>query len=122
MPIHILLVDDDDNFRPVAAAALEQAGYQVAEASDGKMALAWLAEHRPDLILADLEMPVLDGRELCTRLRAEPAWAAIPVLLLSAFIESDGPDRLPGIPANYFFCKEGSFTRVLNHIALLTAH
>jgi CheY-like chemotaxis protein len=121
MPIKVLLVDDDENFRPVALAALEQAGYQVAEAANGSAALEWLAGEMPDLILADLEMPLLDGRELCARLRAEPQWASIPIVLWSAFLESDGPDQLPEVAANYFLCKEGSFKRVLERIACLTA-
>jgi CheY-like chemotaxis protein len=121
MPFKVLLVEDDENFRPVALTALELAGFEVAEAADGMAALAWLAREQPDVIVADLEMPVLDGRELCARLRAEPAWAHIPVVVLSAHLESDGPDSLPGVAANYFLRKEGSFARVLDRIASLLA-
>lgn len=63
---------------------LEGAGYEVVEAHHGAVALTRAQESRLDLVVTDLMMPVLDGRELIDRLRSDPATASIPILILSA--------------------------------------
>ena len=81
----VLVVDDDDDIREALRLVLETEGVGVAEAADGAAALAWLATHPPPrLILLDLMMPVLDGAAVVARLRAAPAWAALPVVMLTA--------------------------------------
>jgi CheY-like chemotaxis protein len=80
----VLLVEDNEVNRYLAQYVLEQAGFRVACAGDGAEALHLAALQRPDLILMDLRMPVLDGYETTRRLKADPALAAIPVVALSA--------------------------------------
>ena len=63
---------------------LESAGYEVVEANHGAAALERAQESRPDLVVTDLMMPVMSGRELIDRLRSNPETAAIPILVLSA--------------------------------------
>jgi len=79
----ILLVDDEPEFLRVMEFELKQAGYEVDKAYNGSEALAML-DHKPDLILADILMPVMDGYSLCRALQAEPRTRAIPFLFLSA--------------------------------------
>jgi CheY-like chemotaxis protein len=81
----ILVVDDDPDTVTVTRQILEGAGYLVEDASDGSAALDRL-EHAPppDLIVVDLLMPVMDGWRLVTELRARPALAKIPVVVISA--------------------------------------
>jgi CheY-like chemotaxis protein len=65
----VLVVDDDPGARRLAAITLEEGGFTVATAADGAEALAAIAGTRPDVVLLDLEMPVMDGREFLARLR-----------------------------------------------------
>jgi DNA-binding response OmpR family regulator len=80
----ILIVDDDTDIRELVAFKLSRAGFSVHCASDGEAGLAAAEQLRPDLVLLDWMMPRLTGLEVCRRLRASPATAAIPVILLTA--------------------------------------
>jgi len=80
----ILIVDDESSIRFLVRISLENAGFDVVEAHHGVAALERTAEARPDLILTDLMMPVMGGRQLIARLRADPATATIPIVVLSA--------------------------------------
>jgi CheY-like chemotaxis protein len=82
---YILVVDDDDDFRAALGEVLAEAGYPVEEAASGEAALARVAEETPGLILLDLKMPGLDGWGVMERLRADRRWAAVPILVLSAY-------------------------------------
>src|SRR3954471_12350561 len=82
---YILIVDDDADFRTGLRLALEMKGYQVDEAAHGEEALAKLAERPPLLVLLDLQMPVMNGREMLQRLRANPDLKDIPVVIISGF-------------------------------------
>jgi CheY-like chemotaxis protein len=81
----ILLVEDDAGIRESVAECLEAEGYAVAPVSNGAEALTFLRNAaRPDLIVCDLVMPVMDGAELIAQLAADHALAGIPVVLMSA--------------------------------------
>ena len=82
---YILVVDDDTDFREGLRAALEMKGYQVEEAGNGKEALEKIVEKPPLLVLLDLQMPVMNGRELLQRLRGAPETREIPVVIISGF-------------------------------------
>ena len=82
MPPTILVVDDDPDIRHILAEALAEAGYAVEEADDGIVALQRIAAQVPDLILADVRMPHLDGMGLATLLA--PHSPPIPLILMSA--------------------------------------
>lgn len=82
---YILIVDDDADFRIGLRAALEIKGYQVDEAAHGEEALAKLAEKAPLLVLLDLQMPVMNGREMLQRMRAAPELKDVPVVIISGF-------------------------------------
>ncbi len=81
----ILVVDDDAAVRQAVGTSLEREGYTVTPAGNGREALRQMAgPPLPDLILLDLAMPVMDGWQFLQRLRSEPVWADIPVVILSA--------------------------------------
>lgn len=79
----ILLVEDDDDTRNLNRLILEMGGYTVLEAADGREALRVAAAARPALVLMDLNLPGMDGRETARRLREAPETASIPVVALS---------------------------------------
>jgi two-component system cell cycle sensor histidine kinase/response regulator CckA len=79
----ILVVDDNEANRYAICRLLKQAGYDVIEAANGVQALRQLV-HRPDLMIADVHMPEMDGYELSRRVRADPATRTLPILQLSA--------------------------------------
>jgi signal transduction histidine kinase/DNA-binding response OmpR family regulator len=81
---HALVVEDDDAARQVIVRALTSAGWKVSEAADGQAGLERVAEHRPDLILLDLMMPVMHGFEFMERLRENEATRDVPVVVLTA--------------------------------------
>lgn len=80
----VLLVDDESNMRFLLRMTLESEGFEVVEAHHGAAALERMKEEQPDLVVTDLMMPVMNGRELIERLRADAETAGIPIIVLSA--------------------------------------
>jgi len=91
----ILVVDDSTLVRDATSSMLRGAGFEVIEVGTGEDALR-LASRRPDLIVLDVHLPDLDGREVCRRIKANPATAAIPVLHLSGTFR-EVEDRVRGL-------------------------
>lgn len=90
----ILTIEDDRSLADVLAYNLRQAGYQVATAYDGLDGLTQAQSNPPDLILLDLMLPVMDGLEICRRLRGDPATRDVFILMLTA--KADESDQLVG--------------------------
>ena len=84
-PARILVVDDNETNRDILITRLEKHGYQLLQAADGEEALASAAQHSPDLILLDVEMPKLDGFEVCRRLKSDPAMSFIPIIVVTSY-------------------------------------
>jgi CheY-like chemotaxis protein len=82
--VKVLVVDDESNMRFLIRMILERAGYEVVEAAHGAAALDRVKESRPDMMVTDLMMPVMSGRELVERLRADPETASLPIIVVSA--------------------------------------
>src|SRR5919112_3472463 len=80
----ILLIEDNELNRDMLRRRLERRGYAVAEAVEGRAGLAAAKASPPDLVLMDLRLPDVDGREVTRRLRAEAATASVPVIALTA--------------------------------------
>ena len=85
----ILVVDDERAFCDVVTVILESQGYEVHKAHHANDAFGILDETRPDLILTDMMMPEIDGVGLMKRLQETPAWADIPVVVISAYSEPE---------------------------------
>ena len=85
----LLLAEDDEFSRDMLMRRLEKAGYQVVVANDGKEALLAARQHHPDLILMDLDMPVMDGHTAIRALKTDPHTFRIPIIVLTAHASSD---------------------------------
>lgn len=85
MAARILIVEDNAANLELARYLLAAAGYEVLQAAHGAQGLALARSQRPDLVISDLQMPVMDGYQLIAELRSDPACQRIPVLALTAF-------------------------------------
>jgi DNA-binding response OmpR family regulator len=90
----VLVVEDEVRLARTIELYLGQRGFTVRTAHNGQEALERIAEAKPDVIVADIMMPVMDGYALCRRLRTEPATCTIPFLFLTA--KDDDRDRIRG--------------------------
>jgi two-component system, OmpR family, response regulator len=88
----LLIVDDDPHIRQLLAFALSKAGWETVEAEDGEQGLTLAAKHKPELVILDINMPKMDGLEVCRRLRSD---SDVPILFLSS--RDDEIDRVLGI-------------------------
>ena len=94
MAISVLVVEDDKNIADLLQLYLEKEGYAVTVASDGGMGLEKFRAGRPDLVLLDVMMPVMDGWQVCRMIRSE---SQTPVIMLTAKSETD--DKVTGLRA-----------------------
>ena len=83
MTRRILLVEDTDDNREIVRDLMDSVGYELLEANDGAAGLAMATEHRPDLILMDIQLPVMDGYEVTRRIKADPALWHIPIIAVT---------------------------------------
>ena len=94
MTRRILIIDDEEDIREVAGLSLETvAGWEVVLADSGAQGLARAAEHQPDAILLDVMMPGMDGPTTFRELRKNPITSHIPVILLTAKVQSSDQKR-----------------------------
>ena len=93
----IYVVEDDENIRQLVATALQAFGYQVKAFEDAGSGLAALKEATPDLMLFDLMLPDMDGVEAVRQIRAEPAFADLPIMILTA--KNSELDKVTGLDA-----------------------
>jgi two-component system sensor histidine kinase/response regulator len=101
----ILLVEDNAVNQLVAVELLKQVGCLVAVAQHGQEALALLAQAPFDCVLMDLEMPVMDGYTATAHIRANPAWAGLPVLAMSASVLAEERARAERVGTNGHIAK-----------------
>jgi CheY-like chemotaxis protein len=94
----VLVVDDEQGILEALADLLREEGYRVVTASHGREALERMAELRPDLVVTDWMMPVLDGPALIERIRAEPAFKHVALLGMSAVDVSNLRRQYPDVP------------------------
>ncbi len=80
----VLIVDDDENTLEILRRWLAKEGYTTVSAADGQQCLDALAKEEFDIVLLDVMMPGVDGMQVCERMRANPEWRTIPVILLTA--------------------------------------
>jgi two-component system OmpR family response regulator len=97
MPPVILIVDDEPHIRDLLAFALTKAGLETAQASDGEAALEMIERAPPDIVILDINMPKMNGIEVCRRIRARDALGGpgLPILFLSS--RDDEIDRVLGM-------------------------
>jgi phosphate regulon transcriptional regulator PhoB len=95
MTAEILVVEDEPDIRNLIVLHLTREGFRCRTAAGGGQALAEVRARRPDLVILDLLLPEVDGLEVCRRLRADPATAALPIIMLTARTEE--VDRVVGL-------------------------
>jgi CheY-like chemotaxis protein len=115
-PQHVLIVDDSEDIREMWKAWLTFWGFAVQEARDGAEALRKAQTHKPDLVLMDLWMPVLDGFTATARLREDPALADVPVLALSAVSQPSAPQQAKDAGCDAFLPKPLQPDDLLEHL------
>jgi two-component system cell cycle response regulator DivK len=93
MTKRILVVEDHEDNRQILRDLLANAGIDIVEAEDGEQALMAAARHRPDVILMDIQLPVLDGYEVTRRLKADPALKAIPIIVVTSYALSGDEEK-----------------------------
>ena len=90
----VLIVDDDERNRKLAQDVLRRSGFRTIEAADGRAAIALADDRQPDLVLLDLHLPDMEGRDVARALGEEERTAHIPVVALTALRYPDGGARL----------------------------
>ena len=117
----ILIVEDNEPSRDVLARRLERRGYDVVVAVDGQDALAVARSARPDLVLMDLGLPVMDGWEATRQLKADPATRHMPIIVLSAHAMTTDRELALAAGGDEFDTKPLRFPQLLEKIELLLA-
>ncbi len=115
----ILWVDDDRLLLSACAEIFERSGYRVLAMSDGAAAIALAARERPDLILLDVMMVGMNGLEVCERLRAQPALAATPIVLLTVLEDAGVRDRGRAVGATALWPKRCGADQLLAKVTEL---
>jgi CheY-like chemotaxis protein len=101
----ILIAEDNLVNRELLREMLEARNYRVAEARDGKEALAKIDEIKPDLVLLDINMPVLDGFAVIRRIREHPTFHRVPVLAVTAYAMKEDRERILNAGFNSYIAK-----------------
>jgi len=117
----ILLIEDNELNRDMLSRRLVRKGFEVVTAADGEEGLSRVAQEGPDLILMDLNLPVLDGWEAARRLKADPRTRATPIIALSAHAMSEHRDRALEAGCDEFDSKPVDLPRLLGKIESLLA-
>jgi len=108
----VLVVDDNADTRVVVRWMLERWGCRVLEASDGQQAFEMTVESRPDLVVMDLSMPVVDGYHAIRSIRGREEFARLPIIAVTAFDRADSRDGAAAAGCDHFLSKPIDFQRL----------
>ncbi len=112
----ILIVDDEPQSARILAMALKQKGNTVRTAPNGQRALAAVAELAPDFLITDVQMPIMDGIEMCSKIAEDMPDRQFPILVMTGRSESDFRDWTGKMRDVFFMEKPASVRRVLEWI------
>jgi len=112
----ILVVEDQEDNRQIVRDLLTTTDYEVMEAENGEEALAAVAKQRPDLILMDIQLPVMDGYEATRRIKADPALSNIPVIAVTSYALSGDEEKARAAGCDDFVPKPFSPRQLLAKI------
>jgi two-component system, cell cycle response regulator DivK len=112
----ILVVEDHEDNRKILRDLLTNAGYDLFEAENGEEALVVAAAQRPDLILMDIQLPMLDGYEATRRLKADPLLRMIPVIVITSYALSGDEAKARAAGCDAYVTKPYSPREVLKRI------
>ena len=116
MSKRILVVEDQEDLRGVLRTLLTGSGYAMLEAVDGETGVARAKSDRPDLILMDIQMPVLDGYEATRRIKADPDLKGIPVIAVSSFAMKGDEEKARAAGCDHYVTKPYSPMQLLRMI------
>jgi two-component system cell cycle response regulator DivK len=105
MSRRILVVEDTEDNRQILRDLLTHAGFELIEAQDGETGVRMAAEHRPDLILMDIQLPVMDGYEATRRIKASPELAHIPVIAVTSYALSGDDSKAMAVGCSGYVAK-----------------
>jgi CheY-like chemotaxis protein len=117
----ILLVEDNELNRDMLSRRLQRRGYEVIVAEDGGAGVSVASAERPDIILMDMSLPVLDGWEAARQLKTDAATRSIPIIALTAHVLSGDREKALEAGCDDYDVKPIEFERLLQKIAALTA-
>src|SRR6266576_3387188 len=112
----ILVVEDQEDNRQIVRDLLTANDYEMTEAENGEEALAAVAKDRPDLILMDIQLPVMDGYEVTRRIKADPALSSIPIIAVMSYALSGDEEKARAAGCNDFVPKPYSPRQLLAKI------
>jgi two-component system, cell cycle response regulator DivK len=112
----ILVVEDQEDNRRILRDLLNATDFEVIEAEDGEQALAAVAKQRPDLILMDIQLPVLDGYEATRRIKADPSLSSIPIIAVTSYALSGDEEKAHAAGCDDFVPKPHSPRQLLAKI------
>jgi CheY-like chemotaxis protein len=115
----ILLVEDNEMNRDMLSRRLQRKGYEVLIAVDGEAGVNMAASDKPDLILMDMSLPVIDGWEATRRLKGAPETAAIPVIALTAHVMAGDRDKAFAAGCDDYDAKPFDFEQLLGKMQAL---
>jgi CheY-like chemotaxis protein len=113
MPKAILVADDDPDILGIVSMSLETQGYTVYKATNGREAVDSARQHRPDLVLMDMMMPILSGYEAVSELKADANTSSIPVVGLSAKAMTTDMERATTVGIDGYITKPFRIAQVL---------
>ena len=116
MSKRILVVDDQEDLRGVLRDLLTGSGYTVIEAADGQAGVARAKSDRPDLILMDIQMPVIDGYEATRRIKVDPDLNSIPIVAVSSFAMKGDEEKARAAGCDHYVTKPYSPMQLLRLI------
>jgi CheY-like chemotaxis protein len=108
----VLVVDDNADTRVVVRWMLERWGCRVLEAGDGRQAYEMTVESRPDLVLMDLSMPVVDGYDAIRSIRGREEFSRLPIIAVTAFDRAVSRDGAAAAGCDYYLSKPIDFKRL----------
>jgi two-component system cell cycle response regulator DivK len=109
----ILVVEDQADNRQILRDLLTSAGYDLVEAEDGEQALTAIARRRPDLILMDIQLPVMDGYEATRRIRSNPDLKSIPIIAVTSYALAGDEAKAFAVGCNAYVTKPFSPRQLL---------
>jgi CheY-like chemotaxis protein len=116
-PARILVVDDEADSRSIIQCRLEWCHYEVISAGNGEEALKIVEDEKPELVLLDTNMPVMNGLEMLERMRKNPALRDIPVIMVTALCERQHIDAASAYGIAGYVTKPIDFTSLLDKIS-----
>lgn len=116
MPKNILIVDDEPSIIVPVQFLMEQNGYDVMVAFSGEEAMEIIAEKKVDLILLDIMLPVIDGFEVCQRVRENPQWNKVKIILLTALGSDANVEKGLALGADAYITKPFSNIEIVDKV------